>query len=101
FADWHEADRPTAGCQPSTQQTGSLRYRGVAQTVCLLFRRLAVGRPTDRRLPTCDTADWQSALQGCSADSLSAVSPTGSRQTDRPQVANLRHGRLAVCVTGV
>src|SRR5205823_7010220 len=34
----------------------------VAQTVCLLFRRLAVGGPPARRLPTCDTADCQSAL---------------------------------------
>jgi hypothetical protein len=36
---------------------------------------------------------------GRSADSLSAVSPTGSRQRVRPQVANLRHGRAPLCAT--
>ncbi len=38
---------------------------------------------------------------GRSADSLSAVSPTGSRQRVRPQVANLRHGRVPLCATVV
>jgi hypothetical protein len=38
---------------------------------------------------------------GRSADSLSAVSPTGSRQRVRPQVANLRHGRAPLCATVV
>jgi hypothetical protein len=38
--------------------------RTVAQTGSLLYRRLAVGRPSaPRRLPTCDTADCQSALR--------------------------------------
>jgi hypothetical protein len=38
---------------------------------------------------------------GRSADSLSAVSPTGSRQRVPPQVANLRHGRAPLCATVV
>ena len=46
-----------------------VRREFVAQTVCLLYRRLAVGKPE---------------LRGCSNDS---------------QVANLRHGRLPVCAT--
>src|SRR5439155_10290136 len=56
--------------------------------------RLPVGRPTAGRLPTCDTADCQSALPAwrrqfvcCFADWQSA---------DRTQVANLRNSRLAV-----
>ena len=50
----------TAGCQPALRQSATLRYgRGfllrVAQTGCLLYRRLAVGIPprSRSRLPTC------------------------------------------------
>ena len=51
------------------------RQTTVAQIVNLLYRRLGVGRRRNppnrvplgetRRLPTCDTADCQSALLGC------------------------------------
>ncbi len=60
----HEPKGPDVSATPLTPAVYSLRSGPAeAQTGSLLFRRLAVGNYTPRRLPTCDTADCQSALR--------------------------------------